>query len=81
MAVANSSAARHNLALVALEIPTGKAVRQTIVNAAATAGDDLLSVVFGLSERKPVHRRQQAGRSYSGSKLHTVHGADCDPDG
>ena len=46
MAVASSSAARHNLALVALAAPTGKAGRQT--NAATAAAiDDLLSVAFG----------------------------------
>ena len=47
MAVASSSAARHNLALVALEVPTGKAVRQISGNAAAAAGDDLLNMAFG----------------------------------
>ena len=45
MAVASSSAARHNLALVALEIPTGKAMRQAAATAAA--GDDLLGMAFG----------------------------------
>jgi hypothetical protein len=50
MGVASSSAARHNLALVALAAPTGKAVRQTnAAIAAAAAGDDLLSVAFGLN--------------------------------
>ncbi len=50
MGVASSSAARHNLALVALAVPTGKAVRQAnAAIAAAAAGDDLLSVAFGLT--------------------------------
>ena len=50
MAVASSSAARHNLALVALAVRTGKAVRQTnAAIAAAAAGDDLLNLAFGLS--------------------------------
>ena len=48
MAVASSSAARHNLALVALAVPAGIAVGQTTTgNAAAASGDDLLSLAFG----------------------------------
>jgi alpha-tubulin suppressor-like RCC1 family protein len=50
MGMAGSSAARHNLALVALAVPTGKAVRQTnAAIAAAAAGDDLLNMAFGLN--------------------------------
>jgi len=47
MAVASSSAARHSLALVALAVPTGKAVRQISEKTTAAAAADLLSVAFG----------------------------------
>ena len=48
MTLAGSAAARHNLALVALETATAKVVGQASGGPAAT-GDDLLSVAFGLT--------------------------------
>ncbi|MBN8459854.1 MAG: cadherin-like beta sandwich domain-containing protein [Verrucomicrobia bacterium] len=60
MAVSNSHAARHNLALIALPAgSTGKSMRQTSAGMALESGDDLLSVAFGVGAgRYPQPQRE-----------------------
>lgn len=63
MAVASGSAARHSLALVALEEPTGKTVRQVSGGAVPSAESDLLQLAFG-SNAGPFPQPKRIGDAF-----------------